>query len=549
MLNIDGSGKLRGEWYLTGNPPGATPIISTQKVTDGQWHHVVLSGATNTQTLYLDGVSVGTLAGTIDEQAHPYTYVGGGHGTPPAGWDWPPTPTTSTARSTKSPCTVARSPPTRSQRTTGPRQSPRTPASPLPSPSPTRKSTPARPATTPCAASACWPARTTPGPPPRTRTTRQATCTPSPTPNGHTTVTGHDARGNVVSTTTCRDADSCWTSFASYQLNASDPLDPRNDKILSASDQRSTDYKDTRYRTSCTYNAQGLPLSTVRADASTATTSYTTGSEAAVGGGNAPFGGARPGQGLTRRRKDLLSILCQRRPCRSDVPPLRASDLVHLRRTRPEDLGDSAPPHAFTEGITTSYTYDEASHVITESGPPGVKNEITGTTHTGQITRSYDEDGSLLSETAKDTTGGDSSRTIAYTYDTHGLNDSVTDAENNTTAYEHNTLGQVTRMTDPPAGTDYTYTYTPPRGQHATTVLMDWSGGPSGTVHDLTVESNAYDPAGRLASTTDAMGATTAYTYFDDGLPATTMARQVTQPTAADTTSSWNQPPTTRPET
>ncbi|GAA3068066.1 hypothetical protein GCM10020000_60540 [Streptomyces olivoverticillatus] len=33
----------------------------------------------------------------------------------------------------------------------------------------------------------------------------------------------------------------------------------------------------------------------------------------------------------------------------------------------------------------------------------------------------------------------------------------------------------------------------------------------------------------RLATTTDAMGATTAYTYYDDGTPATKTAKGVTQ--------------------
>ncbi|WP_159011553.1 LamG-like jellyroll fold domain-containing protein, partial [Streptomyces sp. NRRL F-3273] len=46
-LNIDEAGKLRGEWYLTGNP-GAKPITSTQTVTDGKWHHAVLTGARTT---------------------------------------------------------------------------------------------------------------------------------------------------------------------------------------------------------------------------------------------------------------------------------------------------------------------------------------------------------------------------------------------------------------------------------------------------------------------------------------------------------------------
>ncbi|MFI0539753.1 RHS repeat-associated core domain-containing protein [Streptomyces sp. WSLK1-3] len=109
----------------------------------------------------------------------------------------------------------------------------------------------------------------------------------------------------------------------------------------------------------------------------------------------------------------------------------------------------------------------------------------------------------------------------------HGLNDSITDAEQHTTLFEHDAFGRLSAMTDP-AGTHFTHTYTA-RGQHATTVLDDWTGDPSGTVRDLTIVSNAYDPAGRLATTTDAMGATTAYTYYDDDLAATTTARQVTQ--------------------
>ncbi|MFB6556932.1 laminin G, partial [Streptomyces sp. NPDC056405] len=52
---------------------------------------------------------------------------------------------------------------------------------------------------------------------------------------------------------------------------------------------------------------------------------------------------------------------------------------------------------------------------------------------------------------------------------------------------------------------------------------------PSGKPRDLTVVSNSYDPAGRLAETTDAMGATTAFTYYDDDLPAAVTAKDVVQ--------------------
>lgn len=191
------------------------------------------------------------------------------------------------------------------------------------------------------------------------------------------------------------------------------------------------------------------------------------------------------------------------------------------RKTAEKQVSDTFP-----SGVSTSYAYDAASHIVTETGA-GVQNEITGVTHTAVITRAYDEDGNLLSESTKDTTGGNTERTATYHYNAHGLNDSMTDAEQNTNLLEHDALGRVVGMTDA-AGTHFTYTYTA-RGQHATTVLDDWTGDPSGTTRDLTMVSNAYDPAGRLASTTDAMGVTTAYTYYDDGLAATTTAKQVTQ--------------------
>ncbi|MFJ6393879.1 LamG domain-containing protein [Streptomyces sp. NPDC091972] len=81
VLNIDGAGKLRGEFYTAG---GATPIVSSQVVTDGSWHHAVLTAAANTQTLYLDGSKVGSLNGVVTEQSRDYAYLGAGYGS--SGW-------------------------------------------------------------------------------------------------------------------------------------------------------------------------------------------------------------------------------------------------------------------------------------------------------------------------------------------------------------------------------------------------------------------------------------------------------------------------------
>ncbi|MFI2205980.1 LamG-like jellyroll fold domain-containing protein [Streptomyces sp. NPDC020192] len=521
VLNIDGDGRLRGEFYLSG-ASGATPIVSSQTVTDGQWHHVVLSGAATTQTLYLDGVKVGSLSGTIDEQSRPYAYIGGGYAS--TGWTGL-TADTYYFQGTVDEAALYREALTADQVSAHYRAQAEAAASGL---TDTVTVTDPQQHTSTTSYDALHGQREVAHTDETGATTTYAydiagnlhTVTD---PDGHSTVTGHDARGNIVSTTTCRDADSCWTSFRSYYLNTADPLDPRNDKQLSYSDARSTDYQDSRYRTTYTYSTLGLPTSAVRPDQSTASTTYTTGSEAAADSGTVPAGlvlqRTTPGGGTTSYRYYAGGDVAQVTSPSGLVTKYTYDGLG--RRTSETQVSGSFP-----NGVTTTYAYDAASHVVTETGA-AVKNEITGTTHTAQITRSYDDDGNLLSDTEKDTTGGDTARTTTYHYDAYGLNDSTTDAEQNTTLFEHDQLGRVDGMTDP-AGTHFTYTYTP-RGEHATTVLNGWTGDPSGTVHDLTVVSHAYDPAGRLASTTDAMGATTAYTYYDDGLPATTTAEQVTQ--------------------
>jgi large repetitive protein len=83
-LYVGSDGKLYGEFWQS----SYNPIHSANTVTDNQWHHVVLAGAGNTQSLYLDGVSLGSLAGQIGF-AFPggvqYAYVGAGF----IGSEWP----------------------------------------------------------------------------------------------------------------------------------------------------------------------------------------------------------------------------------------------------------------------------------------------------------------------------------------------------------------------------------------------------------------------------------------------------------------------------
>src|SRR5262249_12323028 len=74
VLYVGTDGKLRGEFYMG----SASPITSAAAVNDGAWHHVALVASANTQSLFLDGTLVGTLAGTINHLDMVNNYIGVG---------------------------------------------------------------------------------------------------------------------------------------------------------------------------------------------------------------------------------------------------------------------------------------------------------------------------------------------------------------------------------------------------------------------------------------------------------------------------------------
>jgi RHS repeat-associated protein len=82
VMYVGTDGKLRGQ-LATGT---IAPITSTKVVNDGAWHHAVLSAMAATQTLYLDGAKVGTLAGTINHDKLSFNQAGAAYATTPASW-------------------------------------------------------------------------------------------------------------------------------------------------------------------------------------------------------------------------------------------------------------------------------------------------------------------------------------------------------------------------------------------------------------------------------------------------------------------------------
>ncbi|SER52083.1 intein N-terminal splicing region/RHS repeat-associated core domain-containing protein [Lentzea xinjiangensis] len=84
MLYVGTDGKLRGQFW-NGR---VAPLTSAAAVNDGNWHHVVLTGAVSKQQLFVDGVQQGgDLDGDIDHANLSFAQAGAAYA--PVEGDWP----------------------------------------------------------------------------------------------------------------------------------------------------------------------------------------------------------------------------------------------------------------------------------------------------------------------------------------------------------------------------------------------------------------------------------------------------------------------------
>ena len=335
-------------------------------------------------------------------------------------------------------------------------------------------------------------------------------------PDGNTTYTTHDAHNNVTSTTTCAAVNDCQTAYTAYYEDLPNPLDPRNDKPADSRDARSSSQYDPTYDTVTTYTATAQIASkttppTAACPSGCATSyKYTSGTEAAIGGGTEAAGLVAsitsPGGGVTTYQYDSGGDVMQ---VTSPLGLVTKYTYDNLGR----QLSQTQISDTYRAGLTTSYTYDGQDRVLTETDPP-ITDRVTGAVHTKVTTHTYDVDDDILTTTVSDATGGDPSRTTTDTYDAYGNLASTTDALGNSTKYTYDALGDRVTQTNP-AGVMTAYTYDA-AGNLLTTTLDGYTGNPSNPIaaENLVEESRAYDPAGRLASVTNGVGVTTDYTYY-----------------------------------
>ncbi len=564
-IYVGTDGKLRGQLWNG----AVAPITSPAKVNDGVWHHVVLSGSTNIQTLFLDGQPVGGLAGkiTLASGAEMWdTRIGAGFGS--SGW-----PSTTGSFTTfpfagsidevavyDKPLGLATVRTHYAARLAQPLLTKETQPSGRVHAENTYAADGGRLKTHTDGDGGTWTLsdlsysrdsntqisaavsvtdadngkqtyvtdalrgnRAVSATDQLGKTTRYAYDIGGfpakiTDPNGNGTELSYNARGNLIGRKTCRATDACFTEYYSYYLNIDDPFDPRNDKVTAYRDGRSASSTDDTYAVTMTYNSNGeqtkktVPATPDFPQGRFQVTAFTDGTEPAIGGGTTPAG-------LVKSDKDFKGNETKYAYTSNGdlAEEIKPAGLVerHNYDAIGRLISDTEISSAIPDGITTTFTYDPQGRPLTVTAP-GNKNEVTGVTHTARATYGYDADGSLVSESVTDLTGGDAERKTVYTYNTYGRLETITSPEGGVRHYSWNDRGSQTSMTNE-LGTQFDYAYTP-RGELASETLKGWTGSPisPATATDITLASYAYDPGGRLASEVDAMGRRTSYTYFGD---------------------------------
>lgn len=337
--------------------------------------------------------------------------------------------------------------------------------------------------------------------------------------NGLATGYATDARGNVLATTTCREATSCQTEYSGYFLNPDDPLDPRNDTVSWTADARSSSATDTTYRRTFGRDAAGRVLSVTHpapvgaSGAPTETYTYSVSGAPSADGGILPAGlltsqTARNGGATTysyNGRGDLT---------RTVDPVGLTTDVTY------DDIGrqSSRTRSATVGGVRVDYgrvdyTYNETSQEKTVTGP-AVTNLVTGVAHLPKVEHTYDPMGRRRTTTMSDT-GGTATRTWSWTYDAAGRLTGSTEPVVGETRQDWDTLGNVVRMIRPD-GIRVEYTYDE-RHLPVETVMVGTGVDPADQAATRFVtESRGYDAAGRLAFTLDGNGRQSDITYYDD---------------------------------
>ena len=181
---------------------------------------------------------------------------------------------------------------------------------------------------------------------------------------------------------------------------------------MTSRDGRSSSSADNAYKTSYDYDATGSRTTVTDPLGRVNTTTYTTVSTPAVGGGvttaGLPLTITSPGGAVQAFAYYVNGDVATSTNATGKVTTYTYDGLGRLT-SRKETTS------AYPTGLTSSIGYDKQDRTITQT-PPVVTDRVTGAVHTAVTTTAYDVDGHRLSATTVDTTGGDATRILSWGY-------------------------------------------------------------------------------------------------------------------------------------
>ncbi|ATO85562.1 hypothetical protein ACWT_6147 [Actinoplanes sp. SE50] len=557
-LTVGIDGKLHGYQWTAGGS-ASSPMVSPGVVTDGQWHHAVLTMAVDKQSLYLDSAKIGEISGkVVDHIGMTRHYLGNGYTK-----DWPSmgagyfpfTGEIDEVAVYRHPLSAAQVSAHYSAQAATSRLATVVEPGQFTATSATYDHASGRITTMTDRNGAQW----TLAPPTVGNRVRVVTLSSTAhdaitytydadhngrlvlrtdsagsgdweydaagfvnnytNPNNRTRYFYYDQRGNR--TIDVDRYNGTWRyRYYGYDLY-NDPLDPRNDQLQWSTDGRS-DGMSYEHRTWYYRDEKGRPTAVVkpRLPGQSSPTArkdftYTTGTEDAIGGGTTPPGlmstESNFAGGITHyyynRAGDRV---------RTVDPVGLTTEVSYDAIGRPTTSKISAVVNDATVDYgTTTTTYNTASLPDTVTSP-AIVNPITGITHTARTKYTYDAAGHTTQVDNSDTTGGDATRTWKTGYDPAGRVTSSTTPDGAVVTTEWDQAGNQVREKRP-GGQILEYKYDDLGHLTETATTGDGVDPMDPATTRMVVESRAYDPAGQLASVVDAMGRETAYTYWENG--------------------------------
>jgi RHS repeat-associated protein len=331
-----------------------------------------------------------------------------------------------------------------------------------------------------------------------------------------------DDHGRRTSVKTCRAEADCATSYTAY-YESTDPFNLRRGRVVWERDGRSASSTDSAYATGYTYNTQGQLLTTTSPGSSTSSTNpkgivtntYTTGSEAAVGGGTVPAGLTATVTdqtgGVTTYAYYKSGDLAETVTAAGQVTRYGYDLLGRLISTQIGSYSGSQ----FTARDTVTETLDALGNTLTRTGQ-AFTNPVTGNTHRLQQTFTYDQYGRLDSTSSWDEAKPTQVRTTGYDYDAAGHLIATQFPDGSVKTQRWNNAGLLATETTA-TGLELSYAYDE-RGRLLTTSAVGDGVDPADPAStELLLEYRTYYDNDWAASVTDALGRKTSWEYWGDG--------------------------------